>query len=128
MKLASDADEDCNDDEVPRYVPVQDISAFPEETEYLFSGNQNKFKLIDIKDCKTNKWHKHEMAALGNFQDMLQNGNPKWTEKQISMIQEYVQLVIAEYVICSITSFRSTVTAVAITLCGLSSFDSVTWK
>ena len=99
LKLGTEIEENQDaDGDVPRYVPVQDISAFPEETEYLFSGNQNKFKLVDIYDCRTGKWHKQEMAALGNFQQMLQNGNPKWKANQISMIQEYVQLVISKYV------------------------------
>ena len=97
LKLGADGEEDIDGDEVPRYVPVEDISAFPEETEYLFSGNQNKFKLVDIYDCRTRKWHTYELSAIGNFQQMLQNGNPEWTNKEILRIQEYVRLITANH-------------------------------
>ena len=96
MKLGTEQDEDVDGDEIPRYVPVEDISAYPEETEYLFSGNQNKFKLVDIYDCRTSKWHTYELSAIGNFQKMLQNGNPKWTNKEILRIKEYVRLITAD--------------------------------
>ena len=100
LKLEIDEDHDSEDDDVPRYVPVQDISAYPGEKEYLFSGNHNKFKLIDIKDCGTGKWHPVEMSALLKFQQMLQKEFPEWTDREISMIREYVQFIVAEYVIC----------------------------
>ena len=99
MKLGSDEDGDSDYDDVPRYIPVHDISAFPEEEELLFSGNQNKFELVDICDCSTSKWHTSQLSAFRKFQKMLESGNPVWNEKEISMIQEYKELIASEYVI-----------------------------
>ena len=111
--MTSDGDSEDDLDGIPRYISVQDISAFDEEIEFLFSGNQNKFKLVDIYDCRTQKWHKSEISALDKFQQMLQNGNPKWKKKEILRIQEYVQLITAEYAIfiflCMQFSFISSI-------------------
>ena len=99
LKLEVDEDHGSDGDDAPRYVPVQDISAFPGEKEYLFSGNHNRFKLVDVKDCRTGKWYPTEMSALRKFQQMLQQEFPEWTDAEISMIQEYVQFIVAKYVI-----------------------------
>ena len=100
FKLGAEQEEDSDSDNVPRYVPVQDISAFSDEKEYLFSGQNNKFIVEDIYDCSTRTWHKHEIAALRKFQQMLRSDNSKWDKdkNEISIVQEYIRLVLAEYV------------------------------
>lgn len=104
LKLASvgDAEDDSND--IPRYVPMQNLSSFPEESEYLFSGNQNKFKVVDIYDCSTQKWNTLELSAIGHLQQFVQNGKLKWTTKQIWSIKEYLQLSAPEngYAVCTV--------------------------
>ena len=79
--------------ELPRYLPVEKFSAYQNEGEWLFGGRNNKLRIKNIykekRSCKT------AVSALTKMQQLLQNGSPKWKEKELLMIQEYHNLPLA---------------------------------
>ena len=96
LKLIPAASDDDPSAELPRYLPVDALSAFNEK-EWLFGGKNVKFRIKDIYSKSVTKATSSTTAvsALTKMQRLLQNKEPQWRTKELSMIEEYCKLPLA---------------------------------
>ena len=102
LHLAPDEEDELKDDDLPKYVPTQRFSAFPEEKELLFYGERCKFQIRNIYEghVAKSKSNRTELSALNIFQKMLENKEIEWKRfpNELSVIREYIHVAVAKYV------------------------------
>ena len=97
MALIPDALANDDSDKLPRYLPFEEFSDFVPERQWLFGGKNTKFRIKDIYkgDIRKETSSSIAVSALTKMEQLLQNGGPRWTEKELSMIREYCNLPLA---------------------------------
>ena len=78
--------------EIPKFLRVSWLSAFPHEDELLFYGENIEFAMVGITEADTNAKHKQELVMLTLFQRMVQNeatdGQSEWAVDEAALAQK----------------------------------------
>eukprot|EP01084_Bolivina_argentea_P064147 117027_1 len=77
----------------PKYLDVAWLSAYPEEKERLFYGENLVFQIADIYEMSTKNTYKSSLYRFNIFQRMVKNHNVNWDEISKKCIIKLVELI-----------------------------------
>eukprot|EP01083_Nonionella_stella_P175247 609787_1 len=81
-----------DDNELPKYLSVAWLSSYPHEDEKLFYGGHQSFKIDNMYYVEGTKWKSlsKELCAFNQFQKLITNQQPNWSQTDINIIIPYI--------------------------------------